>query len=198
MIIYTASDQSYADSVVNYIDPTKEFFKYRLYRHNCVEVKLDDMPKPIYVKDLRIIKNVKLEDMVIIDNSVLSFAFHLDNGIPILPYYQNKDDIEMETLKNYLIKLSKCDNLQVHNGANFNLTALLEEAQSQREEEIKEEQSTAADESSKKIEDKESQPNKLKIVKDNKKELKLIAPTKKNSKIQTKIFELVENFKKDN
>ena len=58
--------------------------------------------------------------------------------------------------------------MQVHNGANFNLTALLEEAQSQREEEIKEEQSTAADESSKKIEDKESQPNKLKIVKDNK------------------------------
>ena len=197
MIIYTASDQSYADSVVNHIDPTKEFFKYRMYRHNCVEVKLDDMPKPIYVKDLRIIKNVKLEDMIIIDNSVLSFAFHLDNGIPILPYYLNKDDIEMENLKNYLIKLAKCDNLKVHNGANFNLTELLEEAHSQREEEDSINEQLKKDDS--KLEDnKDSKPTKQKtLLKDNK-ELKLIPPSKKNSKLQTKIFVIVENFKKDN
>ena len=40
--------------------------------------------------------------MVIIDNSNLSFAFHLDNGIPILPFYDNKKDNELVTLVNYL------------------------------------------------------------------------------------------------
>ena len=87
----------------------KSYFKYRLYRHNCV--KLNSENGTIYVKDLRIIKNVPLSNMIIIDNSVLSFAFHLNNGIPILPFYSNKEDYEMVFLKNYLTKLSKYDNL---------------------------------------------------------------------------------------
>ncbi len=186
MIIYTASDQSYADSVVNYIDPTGEFFKYRLYRHNCVEIKLEDQPKPIYVKDLRIIRNVPMENMIIIDNSVLSFAFQLENGIPILPYYQNKDDIEMENLKNYLTKLASCDNLQLHNGANINLRALLDEAESV---------STVADSlhmNSLTLNDKQKEEmNKKDKDKDN----NFIQPIKKKS-LQMKIYETMEIFKK--
>jgi len=184
MIIYTASDQSYADSVVNYIDPTGEFFKYRLYRHNCVEVKLEDQPKPIYVKDLRIIRNVPMENMIIIDNSVLSFAFQLENGIPILPYYQNKDDIEMENLKNYLIKLASCDNLQIHNGANINLRALLDEAESV---------STNADSFSMNtltLNDKQKDEH----LRDKDKE-HFIQPIKKKS-LQMKIYETMEIMKK--
>lgn len=44
----------------------------------------------VYIKDLRIIKNRNLKDMVIIDNAVYSFGFQLDNGIPILPFYDDK------------------------------------------------------------------------------------------------------------
>lgn len=174
MIIYTASDQSYADSVINHIDPTKEFFKYRLYRHNCV--KLTTEVGVTYVKDLRIIRNVPLSNMVIIDNSVLSFAFHLDNGIPILPFYNNKEDVEMESLKNYLSKLSKCENLTISNGSNFNLKSLLQEAKSSREsdEDLIELKSLT--------EKKETKP-----------ETKLV---RKQSIIQTKIFETMENVKK--
>ena len=136
MIIYTASHQTYADKVVDLIDPMKSFFKYRLYRHNCVEVPRPDMPNStLYVKDLRIIKNIPLENMVIIDNSVLSFAFHLDNGIPILPFYSNKEDIEMNSLKDYLQKLAKLDNLTINNAAALNLRDLLEEAVKQAEQE---------------------------------------------------------------
>jgi len=127
MIIFTASDQQYADAVINLIDQNKDFFKFRLYRHNCFEVKIETQSKPIYVKDLRIIKNIPLENMLLIDNSVLCFAYQLDNGIPILPYYNNKDDKEMEKLENYLIKIAKLDDLKLFNGATFNLKALLEE-----------------------------------------------------------------------
>ena len=34
IIIYTASHQSYADSVLNTLAPQKEIFDYRLYRNN--------------------------------------------------------------------------------------------------------------------------------------------------------------------
>ncbi len=185
MIIYTASDQSYADSVVNYIDPSGEYFKYRLYRHNCVEIKLSDQPKPFYVKDLRIIKNVSLDNMVIIDNSVLSFAFHLENGIPILPYYQNKDDVEMDNLKNYLSKLAKCDNIQVNNGATFNLKALLEEAESisQREGE----ENSFTEDFNQHKENKQT----IDETSTNKDEKKFQAPQKKNS-LQAKIFGIMD------
>ena len=45
------------------------------------------------------IKNVEPKKIIIVDNSILSFAFHIDNGIPILPFYDNKDDNELIFLK---------------------------------------------------------------------------------------------------
>lgn len=54
---------------------------------------------------------VTLKDMVIIDNSVLSFAFHLDNGIPILPYYNGEEETEMQNLCTLLLDLAKYDDI---------------------------------------------------------------------------------------
>lgn len=183
LIIFTASDQSYADSIINRIDPTKEYFKYRLYRQNCVKLTTEN--GTVYVKDLRIIRNVPLQNMVIIDNSVLSFAFQLDNGIPILPFYNNKDDAEMESLKNYLTKLAKCENLVASNGANFNLKVLLEEAQNTPKfignEETSQNQSQDDTKADKTIESKT-----------------IKGPQRKASKIQTLFYETMENMKKGN
>ena len=115
IIMYTASHQSYADSVVNYLDPHKEIFDLRLYRNNCTIVLFEG--NTFYIKDLRIMKDVSLRDIVLIDNSVLSFAFHLDNGIPILPYYNGEEEIEMQNLCKLLLKLAECENIpaQIHN-----------------------------------------------------------------------------------
>jgi hypothetical protein len=78
-----------------------------------VKVKMGE--EEIYVKDLRIFKNIDLKKIVIIDNSVLSFAFQIDNGIPILPFYDNKKDSEMLILVNYLKHLSKVDDVLKEN-----------------------------------------------------------------------------------
>jgi CTD small phosphatase-like protein 2 len=37
----------------------------------------------MYVKDLRILKDRDLKDIIVVDNSIISFAFNLDNGVPI-------------------------------------------------------------------------------------------------------------------
>ena len=42
-----------------------------------------------HIKDLRVIKNRMLKDMLVLDNNCLSFAFNINNGVPILPFYDN-------------------------------------------------------------------------------------------------------------
>jgi len=44
----------------------------------------------VYVKDLRVIDR-NLNDMVLIDNAAYSYAFQLENGVPILSYYEGQD-----------------------------------------------------------------------------------------------------------
>ena len=84
----------YVDAVLDYIDPRKEIFSHRLYRENYVKTKMDN--DVIYIKDLRIFKNI--EENGHYRQFSLSFAFHLDNGIPILPFYDNKEDNELVTI----------------------------------------------------------------------------------------------------
>jgi hypothetical protein len=62
--------------------------------------------------------------MILIDNSVLSFAFQLDNGIPILPYYDNKKDDEFRFLTNYLSYLCKFEDIRIENKKNIKLDYL--------------------------------------------------------------------------
>ena len=35
IVVFTASHQAYADAVLDFMDPSKKYFKYRLYRNNC-------------------------------------------------------------------------------------------------------------------------------------------------------------------
>lgn len=58
----------------------------------------------MHVKDLRVI-NRKPTDMVLVDNAAYSYAFQLDNGIPIIPYYEGKNDYELKALQTYLERL---------------------------------------------------------------------------------------------
>ena len=96
--IFTASVKPYADAVINHIDPNNEYIKFRLYRNNCITVK------EINIKDLRIFKEiVKLERIVIVDNSIYSFANQISNGILINSFFNDKEDIELLNVMSYLL-----------------------------------------------------------------------------------------------
>jgi Dullard-like phosphatase family protein len=105
IIIFTASIKEYADAVLNRLDPENKFFKFRFYRSECISVN-----SKIFIKDLRIFKNRNLQNIILVDNSMYSFANQISNGVLINSFYHDKDDRELFNLyaylKNYLLKAS--------------------------------------------------------------------------------------------
>lgn len=89
IIAFTAGVQTYADQILDRIDPQKKIFKKRLYRDSCIKCE------EFYIKDLDVIMDRQKENLIIVDNSILSFAFDLANGVPINSYMgddpQDKD-----------------------------------------------------------------------------------------------------------
>ena len=126
IVVYTASHNSYADSVLNFLDPENEIFEYRLYRKDCIESNVNGTK--FYVKDLDIFQNFNLKDIIIIDNSVLSFAYHLENGIPIVPYYDSKEDSELPILASYLENIFNYEDLREANKIHIKMHIFLKEA----------------------------------------------------------------------
>lgn len=69
----------------------------RLYRNDCVKVNES------YIKDLELFLDRDKKDMIIVDNSIVSFAFDLDNGVPINSFYgMEENDSELLFLYSFL------------------------------------------------------------------------------------------------
>jgi Dullard-like phosphatase family protein len=104
IIIFTASIREYADAVLNRLDPENKYFKFRFYRSECISVN-----SKIFIKDLRIFKNRNLQNIILVDNSLYSFANQISNGVLINSFYHDKDDRELfnlySYLKNYLLNV---------------------------------------------------------------------------------------------
>jgi len=56
----------------------------------------------VYVKDLRILGDRDLKDVVLVDNASFSYLYQISNGIPIIPFFDRKDDQELKHLLKYL------------------------------------------------------------------------------------------------
>ena len=97
--IFTASEKVYADTIIRYLDPNKNIFKFCLYRNHCINV--NDL---ICIKDLRIIDNIDIKKTVLIDNNIYSFSSQLNNGILINSFYDDKNDIELFNVLSYLFE----------------------------------------------------------------------------------------------
>jgi CTD small phosphatase-like protein 2 len=68
--VFTAASSSYANAIVQYLDPKKQWIMGTMSRSNCMETK-----NGFFIKDLRIVANKQLRDMVIVDNLAHSFGF---------------------------------------------------------------------------------------------------------------------------
>ena len=117
--VFTASHKWYADVILDFIDPKNIYFQHRFYRESCIKTTDN-----VYVKDLRVLKNVNMKDMVLVDNAVYSFGMQLSNGIPITPFKENKSDNEFLFLKRFLYDIREFDDLRQPIDAAFCLTEL--------------------------------------------------------------------------
>ena len=96
---------------------TDHLISHWLYWQHCICV--DDR---YYVKDLRIIKDWALDKIVIVDNSIISFAYNMDNGVPCAAFYRwIKNDEEFLYLNSYLMELFHSDNVTALNKEKFKL-----------------------------------------------------------------------------
>lgn len=85
IVIFTASHKTYADAILDELDSDGVIFSHRFYRDHCTV-----LPNELHVKDLRHL-NRDLKNVVLVDNAAYSYAFQLENGIPVLPFYEGKD-----------------------------------------------------------------------------------------------------------
>jgi len=60
----------------------------------------------VFVKDLRVLKNRELRNLVIVDNAAYAFGLQLENGIPILPFFSDQNDKELPALAELLKRVS--------------------------------------------------------------------------------------------
>ena len=99
IIIFTAALQTYADLVIDGIDPDG-VISDRLYRQHTVSVGNAN------IKDLdKIGRDIK--HVIIIDNFLENFSLQPKNGLNIIDFEGNEYDGELEYLKEDLIKLVK-------------------------------------------------------------------------------------------
>ncbi len=116
LVVFTAAEEEYAEKVVRQLDPEHKLIKRVLSRSHCIPLS-----NSMLVKDLRIFADRTLDELIIVDNNIMSFAFQLPNGIPVLPFGGGLDDDELLFLAGYLEQLALETDIVPTNQKHFGL-----------------------------------------------------------------------------
>mmetsp|Transcript_22778 Transcript_22778/g.20251 ORF Transcript_22778/g.20251 Transcript_22778/m.20251 type:complete len:125 (+) Transcript_22778:139-513(+) len=78
------------------------------------------------MKDLRIFENFgyDLKDVILVDNATHCFGFQTKNGIPMVPFIDNKEDLEMIYLTHFLKELVTIEDVRPVLSKTFKLPQL--------------------------------------------------------------------------
>jgi len=119
IVVFTASTYPYASLIVQTLDPESKYINQILSRNHCLMTK-----NGFFIKDLRMIENRKLKDVLLLDNYVHSFAFNVENGIPILEWRGDKQDDELMHMLVYLEEVAKAEDVRKHNKTRLDLATI--------------------------------------------------------------------------
>ncbi|CCE89637.1 Nem1-Spo7 phosphatase catalytic subunit NEM1 TDEL_0A03050 [Torulaspora delbrueckii] len=100
LVVFTASMREYADPVIDWLEGSfSGRFSKRLYRNNCI---LRDGVG--YIKDLSIVcgPTVTLGEVILVDNSPISYAMNVDNAIQVEGWISDPSDTDLLTLLPFL------------------------------------------------------------------------------------------------
>lgn len=96
LVVFTASNQFYADHVLDKIDPDHKI-QFRLYRESCTEFS------GCQVKDLSKLGR-SLDRVIIVDNSSVAYLLQPYNAIPVTGWYDNLNDRELHRVTEFLVE----------------------------------------------------------------------------------------------
>uniref|UniRef100_A0A7E4UXU4 protein-serine/threonine phosphatase n=1 Tax=Panagrellus redivivus TaxID=6233 RepID=A0A7E4UXU4_PANRE len=102
-VLFTASLAKYADPVSDLLDK-RRVFTSRLFREACVYYEGN------YIKDLDKLGR-DIRDVIIIDNSPASYAFHPRNALPCKTWFDDPHDQQLLELIPILERLATTDNI---------------------------------------------------------------------------------------
>ena len=98
IVIFTASLSKYADPLIDIIDEDN-ICSFRLFREHCTQIN------EIFVKEM-IKLGRDLKDIIIVDNSPMSYCLNPENGLPIKSWFDDKNDRDLFKISGILEFLS--------------------------------------------------------------------------------------------
>jgi Dullard-like phosphatase family protein len=103
LVAFTASQQSYADKVIDALDPDGTMIEHRLYRQHCTE------HHGAFFKELSLLGRPR-HRCILVDNSPISVACNPDHSILCRSWYNDQNDQELGEL------LSVFKEMPLHSG----------------------------------------------------------------------------------
>jgi CTD small phosphatase-like protein 2 len=114
IVVFTASQQVYADKLLDILDPKQIWIKHRVFRDSCVQIDGN------FMKDLRVLGR-DLSRTIIIDNSPQAFGLQIENAIPIESWYDDEKDNHLLSLLPILSQLATDTDVRSTLHRTFNL-----------------------------------------------------------------------------
>jgi TFIIF-interacting CTD phosphatases, including NLI-interacting factor len=150
VIVFTASQEVYANELLNRIDPgecdvmkfiirlpsfdgenintrqyppytDKKYIKHRMFRESCLLVEGN------FLKDLNVLGR-DLSQTVLVDNSPHAFGYQINNGIPIESWFDDPNDTELLKLKQFCSTLHGVKDVRTMVRSKFQTYKLIRDA----------------------------------------------------------------------
>jgi len=119
VVVFTASQKCYANTLLDVIDKDRKYIHHRVFRESCAHYK-DNFLKPLQIL------NRSLSNCFLIDNSPQTFGFQIDNGIPITSWFDNEKDDELKRLVGILQQMKDLGDVRPFIRQTFRVREFLE------------------------------------------------------------------------
>lgn len=113
VVCFTASQRLYAEKIIRLIDPCGHI-SHSLFREACVNVQGN------FIKDLTLLGR-DLRHTILLDNSPHAFGFQVENGIPIVSWFNDAADDQLPATMSWLKTLATADDVRPHVARKFRL-----------------------------------------------------------------------------